>query len=73
MVQGIKNKDIRDFEKTAKKLGDIIARIREYAPEAYVYATPCELSLLSGVADEQEEKALVVASVSFLGLESGDW
>ena len=30
MRQGIKEKDIRDFEKYAEKLRDVVDRIREY-------------------------------------------
>ena len=33
MIQGIKEKDIRDFEKYAKKLPDVMVRIVEYKPE----------------------------------------
>lgn len=34
MNQNIKEKDIRDFEKYAKKLSEVVERIREYNPNA---------------------------------------
>lgn len=38
MKCGIKNKDIRDFEKAVKKLDKIMDRINAYNPDAKIYA-----------------------------------
>lgn len=78
MTKGIKAKDIRDFEKCAEKLNSIIGRIREYAPEAAVYATPNELYLMAGFLDDraparEEQAEMVVTSRQVQALESGDW
>lgn len=74
----IHKKDIQDFEKHAKKLGEVIARIREYCPEAYIFAAPNELNLMSGVnflrsnrVDEDER--LTALSVPVPNLDCGDW
>lgn len=37
MTQGIKEKDIRDFEKYLNKLCEVVTRIRTYNPEAHIY------------------------------------
>ncbi len=37
MRKGIKEKDIRNFEKACKKLDDIMQRIHEYQPDALLY------------------------------------
>ncbi len=47
MRQGIKEKDIRDFEKYARKLADVVKRIREYRPEASAYLGMDTLYLMS--------------------------
>ena len=79
MKKGIKEKDIRDFEKYARKLNEVISRIREYKGCAHIYATPGELNLM---ADEfsghhgripGKEQNRTVVSVSVTALESGDW
>lgn len=48
MRQGIKEKDIRDFEKYASKLNDVICHIQEYNPNASVYLAMEDLCLMSG-------------------------
>ena len=79
MKKGIKEKDIRDFEKYAKKLDEVITRIREYKGNAHIYATPGELNLMAdeysghhGRIPGKEENPTVV-SVSVNALECGDW
>ena len=47
MRQGIKEKDIRDFEKYANKLADVLKRIREYKTEANAYLAEDTLNLMS--------------------------
>lgn len=37
MRKGIKEKDIRNFVKYANKLDEVIKRIQEYNPGAYIY------------------------------------
>lgn len=74
MKQGIKEKDIRDFEKYAQKLGEVINRIREYKPMAYIYVTPSELNLMSSTNNEEyANQDLIVASKIILPLDCGDW
>ena len=77
MKNGIYEKDIRDFERYALKLAEVIERIREYKPEAYLYATPGEFNLMSGVLEENasktEEQELRVTNIFCRGLECGDW
>lgn len=83
MQKGIRNKDIQNFEKYAAKLNAIIERIRAYAPEAYIYASPGELNLMAGVEDNKfattleasakEREDFLVSSVKVTSLESGDW
>ena len=78
MKNGIKAKDIRDFNKCVEKLNGIMERIREYKPEAHIYATPGSLNLMSGVLDgrhsacEEQEQMMVVAA-NCAKLEAGDW
>ena len=74
MKQGIKEKDIRDFEKYAQKLGEVINRIRKYKPTAYIYVTPSQLNLMSDTNDEVSvDQKLIVTSESILHLDCGDW
>ena len=37
LIDGIKEKDIRDFVKYANKLDEVMKRIEEYNPEGYIY------------------------------------
>lgn len=46
MTKGIKEKDIRDFEKYAKKLDEVMKRIQEYHPTANYYLNMDELQLM---------------------------
>lgn len=79
MTKGIREKDILDFEKYARKLDEVINRIREYKPEAHVYVTPGEINLMCGESREyhvRNERAIldpVVTSVLVTGFECGDW
>ena len=77
MKQGIKNKDIKDFEKCVKKLDEIIKRIRMYKDEAYIYATPYELHLMAyndtDPRDFHVSNKPLVTSVFVDALDSGDW
>ncbi len=77
MRQGIKEKDIRDFEKYAKKLDAVMIRIREYKPEANLYAAMETLYLMSGPHHDpytsKENQDAVVADVMISGMDSGDW
>lgn len=47
MRNGIKAKDIKDFEKYARKLDDIMKRIQEYHPTANYYLNMDSLQLMS--------------------------
>lgn len=76
MRQGIREKDIRDFEKYAKKLSDVMARIREYEPEANAYLAMDGLHLMSCdfrqyPRDEQQD--FIVTSVLMEAFDGGDW
>lgn len=46
MRNGIKEKDIRDFEKYAQKLDDVMKRIQEYHPTANYYLNMDNLQLM---------------------------
>lgn len=77
MTKGIKARDIRDFEKYAKKLNEVITRIRAYSPEAHIYATPGQFNLMSeydkpGLSIDDEED-LIVTNIFVNALEVGDW
>ena len=79
MMRDIRVKDIRDFEKYARKLNEVIVRIREYNHSAHIYVTPGEINLMRGESQEyhcRNERAInnpVVSSVSVEGIECGDW
>lgn len=45
MQKGIKEKDIKDFEKYAKKLDEVMKRILEYNPNATIYLNMDNLEL----------------------------
>lgn len=49
MRNGIKEKDIKDFEKYAQKLDDIMKRIQEYHPTTNYYLNMDNLQLMSDV------------------------
>ena len=46
MKKGIKEKDIRDFEKYANKLDELMKRIQEYHPTANYYLNMDDLQLM---------------------------
>lgn len=74
MKQGIKEKDIRDFEKIVKKLDEILERIRQYKPMAYIYVTPSQLHLMSDTNGEMySNQEYIVASEYVVNLDCGDW
>lgn len=75
MTQGIKEKDIRDFEKYAQKLSDTMKRIREYRPEANAYLAMNELHLMSCDFYEHpgNEQDFSVVSVHMESFGGGDW
>lgn len=76
MRKGIKEKDIRDFEKYANGLNDVIVRIREYRPEANIYAAQESLYLMSEPPydnDEMGNQDAIVTDVMISGMDSGAW
>ncbi len=76
MIQGIKEKDIRDFEKYAQKLSDTMKRIREYSPKANAFLAMEELHLMSRCFQEleiNEQQDFSVVSVHMEGFDGGDW
>ena len=79
MRQGIKEKDIRDFEKYANKLADVLSRIREYKPEANAFLACGGVTTLNLLSDEHlnyprsEQQDLIVSDVIMEGFDGGDW
>ena len=77
MTQGIKQKDIEDFEKCVRKLNSIVERIQEYKSEAGIYVTPNFLNLMSNrdfdIDKPQEGQKLIVAQEHVTSLDCGDW
>lgn len=76
MRQGIKEKDIRDFEKYANKLSDVMKRIRKYNPEANAYLSCETLNLMScdfRNFDRIEQQKYVVSDIIMDGFDGGDW
>ena len=78
MKHGIKAKDIRDFEKYASKLNEVIERIKKYQPDANIFATPNQLNLMYAQNKcyhwriENEVEDPVVSSVT-VNMDCGDW
>lgn len=80
MRQGIKEKDIRDFEKYAQKLSAVMSRICEYKPEANAFLA-CEgrSTVLNLMADDHcdyprnEQQSLIVAEIDMVGFDGGGW
>lgn len=75
MRQGIKEKDIRDFEKYAKKLSDVVERIRKYNPEVSGFMNNDSICLMSGewrdnIYNPQEK---CVTSVNMPSFDGGAW
>lgn len=79
MTKGIKEKDIRDFEKYAMKLRDVLARIRKYKPEANAFLACDMQTYLYLIADDHcdfdqtERDDLIVAEVNMAGFDGGGW
>lgn len=76
MRQGIKEKDIRDFEKYANKLADVLKRIREYKPEANAYLAEDTLNLMSDKTHDEyghKHPEYSVTSIYMNGFNGGDW
>ena len=76
MRQGIKEKDIRDFEKYANKLNDVICRIQEYNPNVNVYLAMEDLCLMSGQSHDDygyKQQENIVTSVMITSANCGDW
>ena len=73
----IKAKDIKDFERYTQELDYLIRRIRKYAPNAYIYATPSQLNLMSEYKEETKSGRVdttpVVTSTYVTSLDCGDW
>lgn len=80
MRQGIKGKDIRDFEKYAQKLSTVMCRIREYKPEANAFLA-CEglSTVLNLMSDDHcdyrrdEQQNLIVTKIDMVGFDGGGW
>lgn len=79
MVKGIKAKDIRDFEKYARKLNEVVGRIREYKPEANAFLVCgvqtylCLMSDDHSDYDRDKSQDFVVTEVDMTGFDGGDW
>ena len=76
MRQGIKEKDIKDFEKYANKLADVLKRIREYKPEANAYLAEDTLNLMSDETHDEYGHKHPENSVTHIymnGFDGGDW
>lgn len=76
MRQGIKEKDIRDFEKYANKLADVLQRIREYKPEANAYLAEDTLNLLSNEPHDEyghKHEEYSVTNIYMQGFDGGGW
>lgn len=63
MKQGIKNKDIARFEKTAKKLATIMEEIQEYNPNAFMFCNMDNLELFGIENDGDIHNAEPLVSV----------
>lgn len=79
MTKGIKAKDIRDFEKYAQKLSEVLNRTREYKPEANAFLGCGLSSYLYLMADDHceypkaQKQGLAVAEIEMPGFDGGDW
>ena len=76
MTQGIKEKDIQDFEKYARKLSDVMKRIREYKPEANAYLACESLHLMScdfHDIDRIHQQDYSVVDITMENFDGGDW
>lgn len=74
MKQGIKAKDIRDFEKAVERLDEVLERIQQYKPTAYIYVAPSQINLMSEKnAEVSVNQDLIVTSGTIVNLDCGDW
>ena len=74
MKQGIKAKDIRDFERAVERLNEVLGRIQQYKDTAYIYVTPSHINLMSEKNDEEfTNQDLIVTSKCIVNLDCGDW
>ena len=79
MEKGIKEKDIRDFEKYAIKLREVLCRIRKYKPEANAFLSCSIQTYLYLMADDHcdydraEKGDLIVTAVGMAGFDGGDF
>lgn len=76
MRQGIREKDIRDFEKYANKLSDVLKRIMDYKPEANAYLAENTLNLMSDYPHDYYGHKHPEYSVTYIymnGFDGGDW
>lgn len=77
MAKGIRKRDIESFEKCARRMDQIMRRIREYNPEANLFVAGFEMNLLTGdhldVHDNRDRGELRVSSVIVTGCDAGDW
>lgn len=81
MRQGIKEKDIRDFESAVKRLEKVMDRIRSYKPEAMAFLDNGDAFQLISDSWEYDELCnrnhyveasdLIVESVGVLGFGAG--
>lgn len=74
MIQGVKEKDIRDFEKYARKLSYVVERIRKYNPDVYGFQHQESLCLMNGRwenTNEADEKC--ITSVMMCHFDGGAW
>lgn len=70
MKNGIKEKDIRDFEKYAQKMDDIMKRIQEYHPTANYYLNMDSFQLMSDEPFDENERYNENAEVSSVRIRS---
>lgn len=70
MRNGIKEKDIKDFEKYAQKLDDVMKRIQEYHPTANYYLNMDNLQLMSDVPFDDNCRYNEKAEVSSVWIRS---
>lgn len=77
MTQGIKEKDIRDFEKYARKLSEVMGRIMKYKPDANAYLAEETLNLMScdfhDIQSISEQQKYIVTDIVMTGFDGGDW
>lgn len=74
MRHGIKQEDIKDFEKYAKQLSDVVERIRKYCPDAIGFMECDNLNLMSGRwEDASEANDKCVTSVYMPHFDGGGW